>query len=64
MGNKKVDHLAKESPDHDIDPLARIHYADLKSLINSYTQQLVQIKWASSVHGRYIFLLKPTPGPP
>ena len=37
-GNEKVDQLAKESLDHDTDPLARVHYADLKPLINSYIQ--------------------------
>ena len=63
-GNEKVDQSAKESLDHDIDPLARVHYADLKPLINSYIQQLVQIKWDVSVHGRDLYLLKPTLGPP
>ena len=63
-GNEKIDQSAKESLDHDIDPLARIHYADLKPLINSYIQQLVQIKWDVSVHGRDLYLLKPTLGPP
>ena len=52
QGNERVDQSAKESLDHDIDPLARVHYADLKPLINSYIQQLVQIKWDVSVHGR------------
>ena len=62
-GNEKVDQSAKESLDHDIDPLARVHYADLKPLINSYIQQLVQIKWDVAVHGRDLYLLKPTLGP-
>ena len=35
-GNEKVDQLAKDSLDHDIDLLARVPYADLKPLINSY----------------------------
>ena len=35
-GNKIVDQLAKETPDHDIDPLASVHYADLKPFFNSY----------------------------
>ena len=43
-GNEKVDQSAKESFDHDFDPLARVHYADLKPLINSHIQQLVQTK--------------------
>ena len=63
-GNEKVDQSAKESLDHDIDPLARVHYADLKPLINSYIQQLVQIKWDMYAHGRDLYLLKPTLGPP
>ena len=63
-GNEKVDQSAKESLDHDIDPLARVHYADLKPLINSYIQQLVQIKWDVSIHGRDLYLLKPILGPP
>ena len=25
--------------------MANVHYADLKPLVNSYIQQLVQIKW-------------------
>ena len=52
-GNEKVDQLAKD----DIDPLARVHYADLKPLIKSYIQQLVQIKWDVSVHGRDVKIL-------
>ena len=63
-GNETVDQSAKESLDQDIDPLAKVHYADLKPLINSYIQQLVQIKWDVSVHGRDIYFLKPTLGPP
>ena len=63
-GNEKVDQSPKESLDHDIDPLARVHYADLKPLINSYIQQLVQIKWNVSLHGKGLYLLKPTLGPP
>ena len=63
-GNEKINQSAKESLDHDIDPLARVHYEDLKPLINSYIQQLVQIKWDVSIHGRDHYLLKPTLGPP
>ena len=63
-GNEKVDQSEKESLDHDIDPLARVYYADLKPLINSYVQQLLQIKWDVSVHGRDLYLLKLTLGPP
>ena len=49
-----MDQLAKETLDQDIDPLASIHYTDLKPLVNSYIQQLVQTKWDVAVHGRYL----------
>ena len=35
-GNEKVDQLATETLDQDIDPLASVHYTDLKPLVNSY----------------------------
>ena len=41
-----------------------VHFADLKPLVNSYIQQEVQIKWDVSIHGRDLYLLKPTLGPP
>ena len=63
-GNEIVVQLAKETLDHDIDPLATVHYADLKPVVNSYIQQEVQIKWGVSIHGRDLYLLKPTLGPP
>ena len=63
-GNERVDQLARETLDHDIDPLANVHHADLKPLVTSYIQQLVQIKWDVAVHGRDLYLLKPTLGPP
>ena len=63
-GNERVDQLAKETPDHNIDPLANVHHADLKPLVNSYIQQLVQTKWDVVVHGTDLYLLKPTLGPP
>ena len=63
-GNEIVDQLAKETLDHDIDPLKTVHYADLKPVVNSYIQQEVQIKWDVSIHGRDLYLLKPTLGPP
>ena len=47
--------LAKETLDHGIDPLMGVHYADLKPLVNSYIQPLVQIKWDVVVHGISIF---------
>ena len=63
-GNQIMDQLAKETLDHDIDPLATVHYADLKPVVNSYIQQEVQIKWDVSIHGRDLYLSKPTLGPP
>ena len=63
-GNEIVDQLAKETLDHDIDPLTTVHFADLKPLVNSYIQQEVQIKWDVSIHGRDLYFLKPTLGPP
>ena len=51
-GNERVDQLAKETLDQDIDPLASVHYADMKPLVNSYTRKLVQTKWDVVVHGR------------
>ena len=59
-----MDQLAKETLDHDIDPLTTVHFADVKALVNSYIQQEVQIKWDVSIHGRDLYLLKPTLGPP
>ena len=58
-GNERVDQLAKETLDQDIDPLAGIHHTDLKPLVNSYIQQLVQNKWDVAVHGRDLYLVKP-----
>ena len=55
--------LAKETIDHDIDPVASVHNADLKTLVNSYIRQLVHIKWDVAVHGRNRYLFKPTLGP-
>ena len=48
-GNELVDQLAKETLDHDIDPLTTVHFADLKPLVNSYIQQEFQIKWDVSI---------------
>ena len=47
-----------------IDPLVGVHYADLKPPVNSYIQQLVQIKWDVAVYGRDLYFVKPTLGPP
>ena len=63
-GNESVDQLAKETLDQDIDPLASVHYTDMKPLVNSYIQKLVQTKWDVAVHGRDLYLVKPTLGPP
>ena len=63
-GNERVDQLAKETLDQDIDPLASIHYTDLKPLVNSYIQQLVQTKWGVAVHCRDLYLLKAKLAPP
>ena len=62
--NERINQLAKETLDHDIDPLVGVHYADLKPQVNSYIQQLVQIKWDVAVHGRDLYFVKPTLGPP
>ena len=35
-GNKRVGQLAKETLEQDIDPLASIHFTDMKPLVNSY----------------------------
>ena len=63
-GNERMDQLAKETLDQDIDPLASVHYTDLKPLVNSYIQQLVQTKWDVAVHGQDLYLVKPTLGQP
>ena len=57
-----MDQLAKETLNQEIDPLAGVHYTDLKQLVNSYIQQLVQTKWDVAVHGRDLYLVKPTLG--
>ena len=36
----------------------------MKPLVNSYIQKLVQTKWDVAVHGRDLYLVEPTPGPP
>ena len=63
-GNESVDQLTKETLVQDIDPLANAHYTDMKPLVNSYFQKLVQTKWDVPVHGRDLYLVKPTLGPP
>ena len=63
-GNEIAYQLAKETFYHDIDPLTTVHYADLKPLVNSCIQQEVQTKWDVSIHGRDLYLVKPTLGPP
>ena len=59
-GNERVDQLAKETFDENIGQLA----TDLKPLVNSNIQQLVQNKWGVAVHGRDLCLVKLTLGPP
>ena len=63
-GNEIVDQLAKDTLDHDIDPLTTVHYADLKPLVMSYIQQDVQTKWDVSIRGRDLYLVKQTLEPP
>ena len=63
-GNERVDRLAKATLDQDIDQLASVHYTDLKPLVNSYILQLVQTKWDVALHGRDLYLVKPTLGQP
>ena len=60
----KEDQLAKETLDQDIDPLASVHYIDMKPLVNSYIQKLVPTKCDVAVHGRDLYLVKATLGPP
>ena len=54
-GNERVDQLAKETHDQDIDLLASIHYTDMKQLVNSYIQKWGQTKWDVAVHGRDLY---------
>ena len=61
--NVIVNQLANETLGHDIDPLATVHYAGLKPLVNSYAHQEFRIKWDVSTQGRDMCLLKPTLGP-
>ena len=62
-GNERVDQVAKETHGQDIDPLASIHYTDMKQLVNSYIQKWGQTKWDVAVHGRDLYIVKPTLGP-
>ena len=59
-GNERVDQLAKEA--QDIDPLASVHYTNMKPLVNSYIQKLVQTNWDVAIHSRDLYLVKPTLG--
>ena len=63
-GNERVDQLAKESLDQDKDPRASVQYTAMKPLVSPYIQKLVQTKWDVAVHGRDLYLVKPTLGPP
>ena len=64
VGNEGMDQLTKPILDQDIDPLAGIHYTDLKPLVDSYIQQMVQTKWDVAVYGRYLYLVQTTLKPP
>ena len=50
-GNERVDQLAKETLDHDIDPLSNFHFADLKPLVNSY----ISSSWFKSI-GMWLYM--------
>ena len=63
-GNERMDQLAKETLYQDINLLSSVHYTDMKPMVNSYIQMLVQTKWDVAVHGRDLYLVKPTLGPP
>ena len=63
-GNERMDQETKETLDQDIDPLASVHYTDMKPLVNSYIEKLAHTKWDIAVHGRDLYLVKPTLGPP
>ena len=57
----------KSGPTSKRDPrprLASAHYTDLKPLVNTHIQLLVQTKWDVAVHGRDLYLVKPTLGQP
>ena len=58
-----MDQIAKGTLDQDIDTLASVHCTDMKPLLNSYIQKLVQIKCDVAVHGKDLYLVKPTLGP-
>ena len=62
-GIERVDQLAKETLDQDTDPPANVHYTDMKPLV-IYIQKSVQTKWDVAVHGRDLYIVKPTLGPP
>ena len=51
-GNDVVDQLAKETFDHNIDPLATVHFADLKSLVN------ILFKGRSKLSGMYLYMVE------
>lgn len=63
-GNELVDQKAKDSLNENVNILSKIHYADLKPQVNTYIQNLVQIKWDVEIHGRDLYLIKPELGPP
>ena len=60
-GNERVNQLARETLDHDIDPLANVHHADLKPLVNSYISSWFK---SSGLYMVVTYILKPTLGQP
>ena len=57
-----MDQLVKYTFDHHVDPLANVHYADLKLLVKTYIQQEVKINWDVSIYRIDLYLLKPALG--
>ena len=51
-GNKIVHQLAKETPDHDIDPLTTVQFADLKPLVKSSFNR------RSKLRGMYLYMVE------
>ena len=60
---ERVDQLAKVTLDQDMNPLASVHYRDLKPLVNSYIKQLVQTKCDVAVHDKDLYRMNPTRAP-
>ena len=54
----------RSGPTSKRDPRSRYRPTDLKPLVNPNIQLLVQTKWDAAVHGRGLYLVKPTLGQP